>query len=94
MGETSIMDIIRALEGMKQELLDCCRTMNELMENMRNDIAHLRENGFPKEKEEDYLNGYYKNAKETVDGVIDHMYKAQVHELERVVDIYRSILNC
>jgi len=94
MGETYITDIIRALEGMKQELLNCCTTMNASMEDMRSDITHLMENGFPIEKGEKYMNEYYNTAKKIVDEVIVNIYKFQIHELERVVEIYKSILNC
>lgn len=92
MGETSIIDIIRALEGMKQELLDCCKVLGVLMDEMRIDINHLRAGGFPIEKEEQYVQEYYNPAKNTVENVINHIYKSQINEIERVIEIYKSML--
>lgn len=92
MGETSIIDIITALEGMKQELVDCCRILNGLMVEMRDDITHLRTGGFPVEKEEEYVANYYNSAKGTVESVVEHIYFSQINELDRVIDIYKGIL--
>lgn len=93
MSEMSLEQQINCMQEMRSYLEDFCCLMQRTMDDLNDDVTSLRNQGLPKETEQQYRQEYYASAQKEVDQVIGDIYNLHFDYLDRVIEKLQRALN-